>query len=110
MTLAIGYDAHDEIVDAVRAVLRDAAATADGNLLTIAESITPELIDARIASAGSDIDLVIRTSGEQRLSGFFPWRSADAELLFVDVHWPAFTYVGFLRALRTYGQRRHRQG
>ncbi len=53
-----------------------------------------------------DIDLVIRTSGETRLSGFFPWQSADAELHLAQVMWPAFGEADFLRALRSYARRR----
>jgi short-chain Z-isoprenyl diphosphate synthase len=57
-----------------------------------------------------DPDLVIRTSGESRLSGFLLWQAAYAEYAFVDVYWPAFRRVDFLRALRDYSRRERRFG
>ncbi|ACQ81994.1 Di-trans-poly-cis-decaprenylcistransferase [Beutenbergia cavernae DSM 12333] len=107
LTLAIGYDPHEEIAAAVRAHLADAADDAGrpgATLTDLARAFDADDLDARIPG-GSDIDLVIRTSGERRLSGFFPWRSAGAELVFCDVYWPGFRRLDFLRALRTYAQR-----
>ena len=57
-----------------------------------------------------DPDLLIRTSGEQRLSGFLLWQSAHSEFYFCDAYWPAFRHVDFLRALRAYGDRHRRFG
>ena len=57
-----------------------------------------------------EVDLVIRTSGESRLSGFLLWQSAYAEFVFVDVYWPAFRRVDFLRALRDFSRRERRFG
>ena len=77
----------------------------------IAEEITRESLAARLYTAGApDPDLIIRTSGEQRLSGFLPWQSAHSELYFTDVYWPAFRELDLLRALRTYQQRVRRHG
>lgn len=104
LTLAIGYDGRGEIADAVREILREAEP--DQDLLALAETVDEDLIDAHVGSTGHDIDLVIRTSGEQRSSGFFPWRSSRAELVFVGPYWPAFTHHTFLRSLRTYGRRK----
>ncbi|MFI6325189.1 polyprenyl diphosphate synthase [Nonomuraea sp. NPDC050556] len=91
LTLAIGYDGRQEIVDAVR------------GLLESGEEITEEAISARIHVP--DPDLIIRTSGERRLSGFLLWGSPRAELHFCDVYWPGFRRVDFLRALRAYSAR-----
>ncbi|MEM3393570.1 MAG: undecaprenyl diphosphate synthase family protein, partial [Candidatus Methanomethylicia archaeon] len=55
-------------------------------------------------------DLIIRTSGEERLSGFLLWQSAYSELIFLDVYWPEFRKIDFLRALRTYQRRNRRYG
>ena len=78
---------------------------------SIAEEITRESLAARLYTAGApDPDLIIRTSGEQRLSGFLPWQSAHSELYFTDVYWPAFRELDLLRALRTYQQRVRRHG
>jgi len=104
LTLAVGYDPYREIVEAIRCVLDDAADHGLGTLAA-ADVVSPESIDEHIASPRDDIDLVIRTSGEQRLSGFFPWRSANADLEFCDVYWPAFRELDLLRALRTWGRR-----
>ena len=80
-------------------------------LRSIAEEITRESLAARLYTAGlPDPDLIIRTSGEQRLSGFLPWQSAHSELYFTDVYWPAFREIDLLRALRTYQQRVRRHG
>ncbi|MFC8734490.1 polyprenyl diphosphate synthase [Luteimicrobium sp. NPDC057192] len=104
LTLAVGYDPYREIVEAIRCVLDDAADHGLG-ALAAADLVSAESIDEHIASPRDDIDLVIRTSGEQRLSGFFPWRSANADLEFCDVYWPAFRELDLLRALRTWGRR-----
>jgi short-chain Z-isoprenyl diphosphate synthase len=77
----------------------------------MAEQVTSERIAANLYTAGRpDPDLIIRTSGELRLSGFLPWQSAHSEFYFTDVYWPAFRELDFLRALRTYQQRVRRFG
>jgi short-chain Z-isoprenyl diphosphate synthase len=110
LTIAIGYDGRAEVVDAVRAVLHDAAAAGEG-VADVARRITAADIAARLYTSGRpDPDLVIRTSGERRLSNFLIWQSATSELYFCEMHWPAFREVDFLRALRSYAARRSGEG
>lgn len=110
LTIAIGYDGRLEITDAVRSLF-DVRARAGETALQLAESLTPEDIAAHLYTTGQpDPDLVIRTSGEQRMSGFLIWQAAHAELYFCDVYWPGFRHVDFLRALRAYGSRQRRFG
>ncbi len=106
LTVAIGYDGRHEIVEAVRALLEDAAAM-DVPMLEVGASVTDEAIAARLYNPGlPDPDLIIRTSGEQRLSDFMLWQGVHSELYFADVYWPGFRQVDFLRALRAYGKRK----
>ncbi|TDC57071.1 di-trans,poly-cis-decaprenylcistransferase [Jiangella ureilytica] len=98
LTVAIGYDGRQEIVDAVRSYLDDGGS---------ADDLTPDDIARHLYTRGQPApDLVIRTSGEQRLSGFLIWQAAHAELYFCDAYWPGFRQVDFLRALRTYARRK----
>jgi short-chain Z-isoprenyl diphosphate synthase len=110
LSIAVGYSGRDELIDACRALVGELAAAgvpADG----ISAQITRESLAARLYTAGArDPDLIIRTSGEQRLSGFLPWQSANSELYFAEAYWPAFRELDFLRALRTYQQRSRRFG
>ena len=77
----------------------------------IAESVTSEKIGEYLYTAGlPDPDLLIRTSGEQRLGGFMLWQSANAEFYFCDAYWPDFRHIDFLRAVRAYSQRHRRFG
>ena len=109
LTIALGYGGRQEIADATRELVRHLAQTA--NAENIAEGITPEAIARHLyASDMPDPDLVIRTSGESRLSGFLLWQAAYSEYSFVDVYWPAFRRVDFLRELRNYTQRERRFG
>jgi short-chain Z-isoprenyl diphosphate synthase len=102
LTIAVGYDGRREIVDAVRS-LCDAAAGTGMSAEQLAASITPDDIAAHLYSAGRpDPDIIIRTSGEVRLSGFLLWQASHAQLYFCDAYWPGFRYVDFLRALRSY--------
>lgn len=95
LTLAIGYDAKQEVVDAVRAVL------------VAGEHPDEAAITSRLPGGPiKDIDLVIRTSGEQRISGFFPWQSQHAEIVFSDKFWPAFDEHDLDLALREFARRR----
>jgi short-chain Z-isoprenyl diphosphate synthase len=108
VNLAIAYGGRKEIADAMRDILRQHAA-AGSSLEDIAELLTPELIAQHLyTSEQPDPDLLIRTSGEQRLSGFLLWQSANSEFYFAEALWPDFRKVDFLRALRDF-QRRHRR-
>ena len=110
LNIAMGYGGRQEIVDAAKNLVAELAGEG-----MAAEDI-PDQIDAEKLAAhmySSDIpdpDLLIRTSGESRLSGFLLWQSAYAEFVFVDVNWPAFRHVDFLRALRSYAGRNRRFG
>ena len=110
VNVAVGYGGRQEIVDAVQALLKEKAAdgvTAD----ELVDAVTVEGIDANLYTKGQpDPDLVIRTSGEQRLSGFLLWQSAYSEMWFTDAYWPEFRRVDFLRALRDFGARRRNYG
>src|SRR4029077_849586 len=100
----------EEIADAVRKLVKQRLerGAPPAELL---ESITPEEIARHLYMADSpDPDLIIRTSGEVRLSGFLLWQSAYSEFYFCDVHWPEFRKIDFLRALRSYQQRARRFG
>ena len=110
VNIAVGYGGRQEIVDAVRSLIRDEAArgtTTDA----LAEAVTVDSIGEHLYTSGQpDPDLVIRTSGEQRLSGFLLWQAAYSEIWFTDTYWPAFRKIDFLRALREYSQRSRRFG
>lgn len=110
LTIAIAYGGHEEIVDSVRALLIREAESG-GSLREAINLITPKTISEHLYSAGvSDPDLIIRTSGEIRLSGFLLWQSANSEFYFSDVFWPAFRKIDFLRAVRAFQQRHRRFG
>jgi short-chain Z-isoprenyl diphosphate synthase len=110
LTLAVGYGGRHEIVDAVRDLLHESAA-AGRSAREVAASLTPEDIAAHLYTAGQpDPDLVIRTSGEQRMSNFLLWQSAYSELYFCEAYWPAFREIDFLRAVRSYTARQRRHG
>ena len=110
VNVAIGYGGRQEIVDAVRALLgKELANGATGDQLV--EAVTAEAISENLYTSGQpDPDLVIRTSGEQRLSGFLLWQSAYSEMWFTDAYWPEFRRIDFLRALRAYSARHRRYG
>ncbi|OMH31418.1 isoprenyl transferase [Tersicoccus sp. Bi-70] len=110
VNVAVGYGGRREIVDAVSELLRDAAA-AGKDLGTVAEELSVEQISDYLYTRGQpDPDLVIRTSGEQRLSGFLMWQSAYSEFYFCEALWPDFRRIDFLRALRDYARRQRRFG
>lgn len=110
LNVAMGYGGRQEIVDATKDLVSRLAG----------EGVPAEEIVDRIDADGlarhmysadlPDVDLIIRTSGESRLSGFLLWQSAYSEFVFVDVNWPAFRRVDFLRALRDYSGRTRRFG
>jgi short-chain Z-isoprenyl diphosphate synthase len=110
VTIAMGYGGRQEIVDATRDLVDELAG--DGvNAADMAERIDAEGIASHLYAPGQpDADLIIRTSGESRMSGFLLWQSAYAEYAFVDVFWPAFRRVDFIRALRDYAAAERRFG
>jgi short-chain Z-isoprenyl diphosphate synthase len=106
VTIAIAYGGREEIVDAVRSLL-DEEARAGATARELAGRLTDADIAAHLYTAGrADPDLIIRTSGERRLSGFLIWQSTRSELHFCDSYWPGFRRIDLLRALRAYGARR----
>ncbi|MFC5802584.1 isoprenyl transferase [Streptomyces formicae] len=110
VNVAVGYGGRQEIADAVRSLLTEHASKGT-TFEELAEIVDTDLIASHLYTRGQpDPDLVIRTSGEQRLSGFMLWQSAHSEYYFCEVFWPAFRKVDFLRALRDYAARHRRYG
>jgi short-chain Z-isoprenyl diphosphate synthase len=110
VNLAICYGGRREITDAVRSLLHEYA-RAGRSLEEAADLLDMDNIAEHLYTKGQpDPDLVIRTSGEQRLGGFLLWQSAYSEFYFCDVNWPGFRRVDFLRALRSYAHRQRRFG
>ena len=110
VNIAVGYGGRQEIVDAFRAMLLDAAERGE-SLESLADRLTIENVGDYLYTKGQpDPDLVIRTSGEQRLGGFLLWQSAHSEFYFCEAFWPDFRRVDFLRALRAYAERERRFG
>jgi short-chain Z-isoprenyl diphosphate synthase len=110
LNVALGYSGRDELVDATRALIASLAAAG-----VAAGEMAAHVDEAALArhlytAEHSDPDLIIRTSGEMRLSGFLPWQSSHSEFYFTDVYWPAFRELDFLRAVRTFPQRERRFG
>jgi short-chain Z-isoprenyl diphosphate synthase len=107
---AVGYGGRREIADAVRSLLSDHVARGT-SLEDVVATLDVEHIGEHMYTRGQpDPDLVIRTSGEVRLSGFLLWQTAHSEFYFCDAYWPDFRHVDFLRALRSYAQRQRRFG
>jgi short-chain Z-isoprenyl diphosphate synthase len=110
VTVALAYSGRDELIEAAQAAVRD----------LVGEGVAPDELPGRLTAdalaahlytrGSSDPDLIIRTSGEVRLSGFLPWQSVYSEYYFCDAYWPAFREIDFLRAIRTYQQRIRRFG
>ena len=110
VNVAVGYGGRREIADAVRSLLQEHAA-AGTSIEELAELLDVDHIAEHLYTKGQpDPDLVIRTSGEQRLSGFLLWQSVHSEFYFCDALWPDFRKIDFLRALRDYGTRQRRFG
>jgi short-chain Z-isoprenyl diphosphate synthase len=110
VNMAVGYGGRKEIADAVRSLLHEHA-RAGGTIEELAEVLDVDHIAEHLYTKGQpDPDLIIRTSGEQRLSGFLLWQSAYSEFYFCDANWPDFRRVDFLRALRSYASRQRRFG
>jgi short-chain Z-isoprenyl diphosphate synthase len=110
VNLAVGYGGRREIADAMRSILRDHGKEG-GTIEELAELLTPDLIADHLYTGGQpDPDLVIRTSGEQRISDFMLWQSAHSEFYFVEALYPDLREVDFLRAIRDYARRHRRFG
>ncbi len=102
LALCFNYGGQQELVDACSSLVRDGVS---------ADAITPEVIQSYLYwPEVPDVDLIVRTSGEQRLSGFMLWRSTYAELLFLDKHWPAVTEEDMASALAEFAHRQRRYG
>lgn len=110
VNVAVAYGGRMELRDAVRSLLLEKAA--EGKTLEdVARSVDIDEISQHLYTKGQpDPDLIIRTSGEQRLSGFLLWQSAHSEFYFCEALWPDFRRVDFVRALRSYSQRERRFG
>jgi short-chain Z-isoprenyl diphosphate synthase len=110
VNVAVGYGGRREIADAVRSLLQEHAGRG-ASIEEVAASLDVEHIAEHLYTRGQpDPDLLIRTSGEQRLGGFLLWQSAHSEFYFCEAFWPDFRKVDFLRALRAYAQRERRFG
>jgi tritrans,polycis-undecaprenyl-diphosphate synthase [geranylgeranyl-diphosphate specific] len=108
LNIAVAYGGRAEITDMVRSVAQDVKA---GRLKP--DEINEDTISRRLYTSylpNQEPDLIIRTSGEERMSGFLLWQGAYSELVFMDVFWPAFRFIDLLRAIRTYQKRRRRYG
>ena len=110
VNVAVGYGGRREIADAVRSLLQEHASKG-ASIEDLVEVLDVEHIAEHLYTRGQpDPDLLIRTSGEQRLSGFMLWQSAHSEFYFHEAYWPDFRRVDFLRALRDYAARNRRYG
>jgi short-chain Z-isoprenyl diphosphate synthase len=110
VNVAVSYGGRREIADAVRSLLTSAAEQGL-SLEQVAAEVDVDAISEHLYTRGQpDPDLVIRTSGEQRLGGFLLWQSEKSEFYFCDAYWPDFRRVDFLRAVRAYAQRERRFG
>lgn len=106
LNIAVGYGGRAELAEAVRKIC-DRIKNGELDPTDVNEN----LISSHLYTAGlPDPDLIIRTSGEERLSGFLLWQSAYSELYFCEANWPAFNKIDFLRAIRTYQSRERRFG
>jgi short-chain Z-isoprenyl diphosphate synthase len=110
LTIALGYGGRQEILDAIKGLI-DKNRNVDNDFDKLIENVTDEQLQKHLYSPETpDIDLIIRTSGESRLSGFLLWQSAYSEVIFQDVYWPEFRKIDFLRCLREYSNRERRFG
>ena len=108
LNIALAYGGQDELVDAAKKIAR---AAAEGTL--DASSIDKSVIESNLYTSHLPQpapDLVLRTSGERRLSGFLLWQSAYSELVFMDILWPEFRKIDLMRAIRTFQSRERRVG
>jgi short-chain Z-isoprenyl diphosphate synthase len=110
VNVAVSYGGRREIVDAVKSYLSEAEKAGE-SLDEAKTKLSTEEISKFLYTAGQpDPELLIRTSGEQRLGGFLLWQSALSEFYFCEAYWPDFRRVDFLRALRAYSLRQRRFG
>jgi short-chain Z-isoprenyl diphosphate synthase len=110
LNIAMAYGGREEITDAFRRYLGEQAA-AGRDLAAVAADFDDRAIEPHLYTSGlPEPDLILRTSGEVRLSGFLLWQSCYSEFYFCDTHWPAFRKIDFLRALRSHHQRQRRFG
>ena len=110
LTIALGYGGRQEILDAIKGLI-DQNRNDENDFDELIKNVTDEQLRKHLYSPETpDIDLIIRTSGESRLSGFLLWQSAYSEVIFQDVYWPEFRKIDFLRCLREYSQRERRFG
>ncbi len=110
LTIALGYGGRQEILDAIKGLI-DENRNKENDFDRLIENVTDEQLRQHLYSPEApDIDLIIRTSGESRLSGFLLWQSAYSEVIFQDVYWTEFSKNDFLRCLREYAQRERRFG
>ncbi|MDQ7992402.1 MAG: isoprenyl transferase [Propionicimonas sp.] len=110
VNVAVSYGGRHELRDAVRSLLATEAAKGT-ELAELSQTLEIDHISEHLYTAGQpDPDLIIRTSGEQRLSGFLIWQSAHSEFYFCEALWPDFRKIDFIRALRSYSQRERRFG
>ena len=106
LNIAVSYGGREEIIDAVKNIAKQVQ---DKQIAL--NDIDEELFSRHLYTEGiPDPDLIIRTSGEERLSGFLLWQSAYSELYFTEVYWPAFRMIDFWRAIRVFQQRERRYG
>lgn len=108
LNIAIAYGGQNELVDAVKKI---AARIKDGSINI--NDINKDVIEANLYTAHlpqQSPDLILRTSGEQRMSGFLLWQGAYSELIFMDILWPEFRKIDLLRAIRTFQKRSRRAG
>ncbi len=108
LNIAVAYGGRAEITDMVKSVAQDVKTG-----ILSPDQITEEVIGKRLYTSylpNQEPDLIIRTSGEERMSGFMLWQGAYSELVFVDVFWPAFRKIDLMRAVRTYQKRTRRHG
>ena len=110
VNIAVPYGGRREIADAVRSLLLEHAEKGT-SMEELAAVVDVDMIGSHLYTRGQpDPDLVIRTSGEQRLGGFLLWQSARSEFYFCEAYWPEFRRVDFLRAIRAYALRERRHG
>ena len=108
--VAVGYGGRQEIIDALRGLLEERHALGE-SIEEVIAGLTPDAIAGHLYTFGTpDPDLIIRTSGEIRLSGFLLWQSVHSEFYFCEAHWPEFRRTDFLRALRDFASRQRRYG
>jgi tritrans,polycis-undecaprenyl-diphosphate synthase [geranylgeranyl-diphosphate specific] len=108
LNIAIAYGGQEELVDAFKKV---ALMAKTGELCV--DDIDEKIIESCLYTSHlpqPEPDLILRTSGEKRLSGFLIWQSAYSELVFMDVFWPEFRKIDLMRAIRTYQRRKRRYG